>query len=422
MGLLYIDLFSGCGGLALGFQQAGIRGLFAIEKNIDAFSTLKYNLIDKKHHFLWPTWLPCQNHDINDVLSKYEKELQLLKGHVPVLAGGPPCQGFSSAGRRQEDDIRNSMIDSYLKFIDIIAPEYVFLENVKGFTQDFSTNKTAGKNYSNYTVEELEKRGYKVAHRIINFANYGIPQSRRRFILFASKHGKPNEFFKILRNNSTSFLKCKGLPQRPSLSSAISDLRKSHGIRPCPDSPHFSSGIYGKPVTKYQRYMKKKGMTIPDSHRFANHQANTIERFRELQNLSIRNSNLSNILEENFDIKKNCFIVLDGHRPAPTLTTNPDDYAHYSEPRTMTVREYARIQSFPDTYEFKGSYTTGGKKRKEEVPRYSQIGNAIPPLFAEQVGLALIEYANKYLLIKYSRYCEIKKHFCTSDDNKAEEV
>ena len=97
MGLLYIDLFSGCGGLALGFQQAGIRGLFAIEKNIDAFSTLKYNLIDKKHHFLWPTWLPCQNHDINDVLSKYEKELQLLKGHVPVLAGGPPCQGFSSA-------------------------------------------------------------------------------------------------------------------------------------------------------------------------------------------------------------------------------------------------------------------------------------------------------------------------------------
>lgn len=404
MELQYIDLFSGCGGLALGFQQAGISGIFAIEKNADAFSTLKYNLIDRTHHFLWPAWLPCQNHDINDVLTKYEEELQLLKGRVPILAGGPPCQGFSSAGRRQEDDIRNSMIDSYLKFIDIIAPEYVFLENVKGFTQDFSTNKTDGKNYSKYTVEELQKRGYKVAHRIINFANYGIPQSRRRFILFASKHGKPSEFFKTLRNGSADFLKSKGLPQRTSLSSAISDLRKIHGTRPCPDSPHFYSGIYGKPVTKYQRYMQIDGATIPDSHRFANHQTNTIERFRKLQNLGIRNSNLSNILEEEYKIKKNCFIVLDGHSPAPTLTTNPDDYAHYNEPRTMTVREYARIQSFPDSYEFKGSYTTGGKQRKNEVPRYSQIGNAIPPLFAEQIGLALMEYANRYLPVKPGGY------------------
>ena len=81
--------------------------------------------------------------------------------------------------------------------------------------------------------------------------------------------------------------------------------------------------------------------------------------------------------------------MLDPNIPAPTLTSNPDDHVHYCEPRTLTVREYARIQSFPDWYEFRGRYTTGGKSRKHDVPRYTQIGNAIPPLFAEQVGHTL---------------------------------
>ena len=86
--------------------------------------------------------------------------------------------------------------------------------------------------------------------------------------------------------------------------------------------------------------------------------------------------------------------ILEGNKPTPTITTLPDDYIHYCEPRIMTVREYARIQSFPDTYQFKGKYTTGGKRRTQEVPRYSQIGNAIPPLFGEQAGLILKKIMN----------------------------
>lgn len=128
---------------------------------------------------------------------------------------------------------------------------------------------------------------------------------------------------------------------------------------------------------------------VPDSHRFANHREGTVSRFRELLADNVGNQNISDVLKEKYGVKKNCFSVLDANIPSPTLTSNPDDHIHYQEPRTLTVREYARVQSFPDWYEFKGPYTTGGDLRKIEVPRYTQIANAIPPLFAEQVGLTL---------------------------------
>ncbi|MFN6085266.1 MAG: DNA cytosine methyltransferase, partial [Fluviicola sp.] len=108
----YIDLFAGCGGLSLGLHQAGWKGLFAIEKSADAFKTLEYNLINNLNHFEWPKWLPQQNHDINQVLSSYEAKLQKLRGKVSLVAGGPPCQGFSMAGRRNENDLRNDLINS----------------------------------------------------------------------------------------------------------------------------------------------------------------------------------------------------------------------------------------------------------------------------------------------------------------------
>ena len=98
------------------------------------------------------------------------------------------------------------------------------------------------------------------------------------------------------------------------------------------------------------------------------------------------------VYRKHFDLRKSSTKLLLAEEPTPTLTTLPDDYIHYCEPRILTVREYARIQSFPDDYEFKGKYTTGGKRRVKEVPRYTQIGNAVPPLFAELAGLALKEF------------------------------
>ena len=118
--LTYIDLFAGCGGLSLGLHQAGWKGIFAIEKSPDAFKTLEYNLIQNKNHFDWPKWLPQNHHDINEVLSNYNSQLEKLKGKVTMIAGGPPCQGFSMAGRRNENDSRNHLIDSYIDFVKIV--------------------------------------------------------------------------------------------------------------------------------------------------------------------------------------------------------------------------------------------------------------------------------------------------------------
>ena len=389
----YIDLFSGCGGLALGMHNAGWKALFAIEKNQDAYKTLEYNLIDHKEHFLWPEWLPKSPHDINEVIEFHEGDLKKLSGKIRLIAGGPPCQGFSTAGRRNEDDVRNTLVDSYLSFIDLVQPDSLLFENVKGFTQAFQKNKSngSGKKYSEYILTQLESRGYKVEAQMLNFSDYGVPQRRIRFILFASKSIAPKVFFDTLSENVTPFLRKKKLPQSVCLKSAISDLERINGQKECPDSKGFMSGLYGSPHTSYQRYCRcgaRKG-TQPDSHRFARHKEDTIARFSSLLELNVQDRNISHLLREKYDIKKNCFSVLSAKLPAPTLTSNPDDHTHYSEPRTLTVREYARIQSFPDWYAFKGRYTTGGDCRKVDVPRYTQIGNAIPPLFAEQVGMTL---------------------------------
>ncbi|MCR4311887.1 MAG: DNA cytosine methyltransferase, partial [Candidatus Uhrbacteria bacterium] len=138
----YIDLFAGCGGISLGLFHAGWHGLFAIEKDKMAFGTLQKNLILKKDHFNWPMWLPQTEHDIKEVMKNYRSELENIKGKVDLVVGGPPCQGFSMAGKRNEGDKRNKLIDAYVEFIEIVKPKMLFFENVKGFTIGFKKDAT----------------------------------------------------------------------------------------------------------------------------------------------------------------------------------------------------------------------------------------------------------------------------------------
>lgn len=397
--LTYIDLFAGCGGLSLGLHQAGWKGLFAIEKSPDAFQTLEYNLIQNKNHFDWPKWLPQNNHDINEVLSNYTAYLEKLSGKVTMIAGGPPCQGFSMAGRRDENDSRNDLINSYIKFVEIVQPKIIFFENVKGFTMEFKKNKEKGIAYSSEVTRKLDEIGYYVKGQLVNFGDYGVPQKRTRFILVGirkelkkASQEKVETFFTLLRENKFDFLKTKGLKPETNLQEAISDLFKKNGLKPTPDYPSFKSGIYGKPHSNYQKLMRiGVNEIIPNSHRFPKHSAIILERFKDILAVTHnrRNLDLSKEVRERFNIKKHTVIPLNRFDKSPTITTLPDDYIHYEEPRILTVREYARIQSFPDWYIFQGKYTTGGKRRTQEVPRYTQIGNAIPPLFGEQSGLVL---------------------------------
>jgi DNA (cytosine-5)-methyltransferase 1 len=394
----YIDLFAGCGGLSLGLHNSGWKGLFAIEKSTDAFETLRYNLIEKKNHFDWPDWLPQTHLEINKVLLDYEENLKALQGKVDLIAGGPPCQGFSIAGRRKEDDVRNGLIKSYLRFIMYVRPKLIFFENVKGFTLKFEKNKSKGMAYSQYVLRVLNFFGYEVEGRMIDFSKYGLPQKRTRFIMVGIRKDIAREknlqaklFFNKITKNKEHFIFSNNLPQTPNLGNAISDLLKQNGLVETPDRKNFYSGIYSIPKSKYQKYLRAdlKENTIPDSHSFPKHKKEIEKRFRHFLSIQDNNKNICNKTKKKFNINKHTIIPLSENLPTPTITTLPDDYIHYCEPRILTVREYARIQSFPDWFEFKGKYTSGGKQRTNEVPRYTQIGNAIPPLFGEQSGIIL---------------------------------
>lgn len=390
---IYIDVFAGCGGLSTGLLNAGWTGLFAIEKNDDAFSTLKHNLINNRKHFSWPEWLAVGEHDIDELIKNYKDQLQALQGRVTLVAGGPPCQGFSMAGKRNKDDQRNKLVKSYIRFIRLVNPDAIIFENVYGFTVNFKEKKGT-KHYSSYVERALKRSGYQTAHQIIDMSEYGIPQKRSRFILIAMKNRDPQKVLDTLNQNKESFCKLKGLTCSTTIYEAISDLEKGHGTLPSPDTKGFYAGVYGESKSGYQKLMRSNldnSNDAVDSHRFVNHRDNIVKLHNDLLSFAPRGKRIApadNIVE---NLNRRGVTVLDVNSQSPTITSIPDELVHYKEPRILTVREHARIQGFPDWFEFKGKYTSGGKRRKQEVPRYTQVGNAVPPLFAEQIGLALLE-------------------------------
>jgi DNA (cytosine-5)-methyltransferase 1 len=395
----YIDIFAGCGGLSLGLHNAGWNGLFAIEKNPQAFHTLSHNLIEKKKHFKWVDWLPRTEHDINEIIANYPVQLRKLQGKVTMIVGGPPCQGFSIAGQRDENDERNNLINSYIEFVDLVKPDMIFFENVKGFTMEFRNNSKKGKRYSEIVTSKLDQTGYYVYGKLINFGNYGIPQKRTRFILVGirkdidnSNIEKAKSFFEKLEANKFIFLEQKGLVTSPTIEDALSDLLSSNILVDTPDRKGFKSGLYRKVQSNYQRLARKNvNDDFPNSHSFAKQTQKVVERLKQVQSVTSACKNISSELKQQLDIHTQVLVPLKPNEQAPTLTSHPDDMIHYCESRILTVRECARLQGFPDDFEFTDKYTTGGKLRKKEVPRYTQVGNAIPPLFGEQAGLILKE-------------------------------
>jgi len=391
--LKYIDLFAGCGGLSTGLHLAGWKGLFAVEKNASAFSTLKANLVEKRKHFDWPAWLATTNWDIKELLAQKGAALSKLKGTVDLVVGGPPCQGFSTAGRRREGDERNNLVHSYLSLVELVQPRAILFENVRGFTMKFKANAKAGVAYSQLVIQQLRELGYEDARgELIDMSDYGVPQRRQRFIVIATREGLADAAFEALESRCAVHLSDRGIPRKNGVRSALSDLQRRHGTTPCPDSNGFQSGITSRPTTGLQKHLRTDFTAhTPDSHRFVNHTNDVEAVFSRLLANAPRNRCILGAEREPFGLKKRSVTVLDGDEAAPTVTTIPDDFVHYSEPRVMTVRECARLQTFPDWFEFKGPYTTGGKQRVLQTPRYTQVGNAVPPLFAEMAGLALKE-------------------------------
>ncbi len=395
--LTFVDVFAGCGGLSLGLLRAGFKGLFAVEKDVYAFETLSNNLMGQHHGlaFDWPAWLPHSALCVKTLLSDYRDFLSELAGKVDVLAGGPPCQGFSSAGRRDINDPRNSLMQEYLQLVSIIRPKVVLMENVRGFTVDFKSNPgEAAVNFSARLEAELGKH-YHVFSRMLDASHYGVPQARQRFILLAvsREHSPscPRDPFVILNEQKNRFLRGKGLMGETAASAALSDLELiRHGRTPSKDSPGFEEIICGEPKTAFQRYSRDGHTGRVTDTRLAKHRPEISLRFSEIITMCKAqgrlNVSLGRQMRETFGLRKQALRVLDPYQPAPTITSMPDDLLHYAEPRTLTVRENARLQSFPDWFEFSGKYTSGGNRRRTEIPRFTQVANAVPPLLGEVLG------------------------------------
>lgn len=418
---VFIDLFAGCGGLSLGLLNSGWTGLFAIEQSCDAFKALRHNLVDEGNHnkgrprFRWPEWLNIEAHEIRKFIRTHHVRIRRLRGSVHLVAGGPPCQGFSFAGRRSGRDPRNELFKFHLEIVDLVRPEMVLLENVRGFDVAFGTKEASKKrqrgrprkSYATRIRDALRDHGYHVQQELVRAVDFGVPQTRSRYFtvgirrdLFA-EDAVP-DFFDTLRKTRKDFLRSRKLPiRRPiTVSEAISDLEKAgKEIVACsdPESPRgFNEISYTRPVSVYQKLMHN-GMNgrAPNSLRLVNHRKETIHRFEEILRTCRKGVQLGDQDRQRLDIKKNAITPLSPSLPSHTVTTLPDDLLHYSEPRIHTVREHARLQSFPDWFAFLGKYTTGADLRARECPRYTQVGNAVPPLLAEAMGQALADVLRK---------------------------
>jgi len=408
----FVDLFAGCGGLSLGLMNAGWKGLFAVEKEQNAFETLHHNLVGKStgSRYTWPDWLESGPSDISKIITRYRKELIALRGYVDLIAGGPPCQGFSLAGRRKKADPRNKLFLQYMRFVKIVQPRMVIIENVKGITIEFGKKrrdllkgKVRGrrpKPFADRIRDSLEKLGYTVVPLLLKAVDFGVPQLRPRYFLIGVKRPQSPGFDAtylqdLIDKTRISFLEEKGLPTNGYVSSkeALSDLEVSEKrLIDCLDTPRFRQIEYDGPQTHYQRLMHGNlNGVAPNSLRLANHRENTRSRFKQIIETCRPGVSLSDDDRARLGLGKHCVVALDPNKPSHTLTTLPDDIIHYSEPRILTVRECARLQSFPDWFEFRGKYTTGGERRVHECPRYTQVGNAVPPLLGEAIGKALVE-------------------------------
>ena len=343
--LTAIDLFCGAGGLSLGFQQSGVKVLAGIDSDEEALVTYKNNF-------------PKATAVIADLTEPNQKIFKTFK-NVDFLLGGPPCQGFSIAGKRSVDDPRNMLINSYLKIVEWIKPKHVVIENVPNILS------RGNKKYAENVTAGLSKMGYHVSIHRLNSADFGVPQNRKRV------------FFLGLSNNCLidTLLDRQKIITPITTKESISDLPELN----CDLGKEQS--VYGiPPLTEYQKVMRS-GSKVLHNHTAVDHKEKTKEIISMVpdggnyKNLppSLQTTRKVNIAWTRMNSLKPCFTIDAGH----------NHHFHYKANRVPTVRECARIQSFPDDFVFYGKRTS----------QYRQVGNAVPPMMARAIARAIIQTA-----------------------------
>lgn len=345
-----IDLFSGVGGLSLGFENAGFESVAAIDLWEDAINTFNHNRSNKSGLVL----------SVKDFNEKYLSSL-LSEHQITGVIGGPPCQGYSSArlsdnseniGKINEE--RNQLYLDFFNTVKKVTPEFFLIENVKGMV---NLDKGA---FVNDIQKRFGKLGYLINFEIINAADYGIPQNRYRV------------FFIGLKKDLFQF-PLKKL-QQVSCQEALSDL------------PNVELEIIKKysknPQNDYQNLMRQKSKLVLN-HEQTNHSLQT----KEIISLIPDGGSIKSLPKEFWEVRKfnKAFQRMNSKLPSLTIDTGHRNYFHYQENRIPTVRESARIQSFPDRFEFLGSKTS----------QFRQVGNAVPPLLAYELAMQIKKYLLK---------------------------
>jgi len=334
-----LDLFSGCGGLSLGFLNSGFDVKYAIDHWEVALKTLKYN------H-------PETEVIKADLFDSNPKDL-IQDENIDVIIGGPPCQGFSIAGKRIVDDDRNKLYKQYLLFVKELKPKVFLMENVPNLT-------SMGKGVIlDSILSDFRDEGYSLNWSILKASDYGVPQDRRRFFLIGFRNDQIFNFDDLDKYKSTPITSLE----------AISDLPE--------DDIDPEKGYPSGPQSEYQKLMRSNSNGI-NNHITTKHTDKT----KMIINLVPDGGNYKDLPAEFKDTRKVniAWTRLNSKKPSFTIDTGHRHHFHYKFNRVPTVREAARIQSFPDDFIFLGN------KSDQET----QVGNAVPPILAEVIAKEIL--------------------------------
>jgi DNA (cytosine-5)-methyltransferase 1 len=347
-----IDLFAGCGGLSKGFMDAGFDVIVGVDNDAAALNTFKLN-----HNGAFA---------LNADLSKQETfdEIKRIAGDrtIDVIIAGPPCQGFSLTGPRNFDDKRNKLYLAVFEMVKQYNPQAFIIENVPGMATL----------YKGEIKEEILKRfralGYNVEPKILVAADYGVPQMRKRLIFMGIRKelGKPH--FPDAEFTPENYRTCRD---------AISDLPSLVDTLGQEESEYSC-----EPKTQYQRIMRGS-CTVLYNHTATNH----TKMVKDTIALVPEGGNYKDLPKGVGESRKfnEAWTRYDGNKPSRTIDTGHRNHFHYEYNRVPTVRENARLQSFPDDFIFTGTRTQ----------QYRQVGNAVPPLLGYHLGLAIKSVISK---------------------------
>lgn len=405
----FIDLFAGCGGLSLGLEQAGFFPLYVNELNKDAIETYLINR-ENEHSHLREKY---NSRDIKEVISKphFFEDLfeqfqddfgrDFREDSVDLVAGGPPCQGFSGIGIRRSYSVdkvqlpSNHLFQDMAFFIHKIRPKMFLFENVEGLLRArWTKDGEKGEIFKDVLETFSNIPDYSIRYKLVYAKDYGVPQNRPRVLLVGKRDDIKGNFTDEMDAVLAGYLPFP-TSDYPDIEDVFSDLidKKFEYGGATTKYPSAPKNNWQEQIRTHTdgKSIARKGDELSEQE-YSKHSATVVERFSHM-------ITHDGEIPEHLRTKKFAQRLLPkkwGNKgPTITACSLPDDFVHYSQARSLTVREWARLQTFPDWYQFSGKRTTGGLRRagnpresifEREVPKYTQIGNAVPVKLAYEVG------------------------------------